>query len=261
MSWNHKLYERHLQTRRFGRECMWFDEMDSTNLWMNDHLEEFAMSGGVVVCDHQLRGRGRFQRSWYDRSGACLLFSVILRHSIEALHSGLMSLLPPIAIAECLTLRAVGRVRVSLKWPNDVLLNGRKVAGILGQNFSSERRSGSIVGVGLNLDLTEADFPPDIRDKATSLRREDMAAVPREVLLAEILLRWESLFDEYLDGNTRDICERWEQFGPERGSRIVWSNGQESEEGYFAGLGDRGQMRVHLMSEKIIEVFSGDVQA
>lgn len=261
MSWNQKLFDRHLQTRRFGRECVWFDELDSTNRWLSENLNAFTMSGGVVVCDHQLRGRGRFQRTWFDRPGSCLLFSVILRYPVVLHSAGMASLLPAIAIAECLVIRTGSKTHVSLKWPNDVLLNGRKAAGILGVNMSAERGTSSVVGVGFNLDLTEEDFPADIRETATSLKREAIAAAPREVLLAEILMKWEALFDEASAGNPRELCERWERFGPERGSRMVRSTGREKVEGYFAGLGDQGQMLLQTSDHGIIEIFSGDIDA
>jgi len=259
MSWNQKLFDRHLQTRRFGRECVWFDELDSTNRWLGDHYDAFTMSGGVVVCDHQLRGRGRFQRSWFDRPSACLLFSVVLRYPDATSASGLISLLPAIALAECLTIHAGSKVHVSLKWPNDVMLNNRKTAGVLGVNILASRWTASIVGVGLNLDLTEEDFPENLREKATSLRREGMSAVAREVFLAEILTKWETLFDELLFGNAREICERWERFGPERGSRVIHNGSHESTEGYFAGLGDHGQMILQTSEKGNVEIFSGDI--
>ncbi|MBU0509597.1 biotin--[acetyl-CoA-carboxylase] ligase [bacterium] len=259
MIWNQRLFDRHLTTRRFGREVEWLAEVDSTNRWLADHVDRFTMSGGVVVTDHQTKGRGRYDRMWHDKAGACLLFSLFIRQSTTDENS-LGSLLPAIALADVLTARAERMTTVRVKWPNDVLLNGRKVAGILGQNLPQGQQILSIVGVGLNVSLREEDFPDDIKDSATSLFREMGTSVPREVILAEMLGVWEQLLDECAMGNIRRILDRWESYGPERGSRIVRRTDQTTLEGRYAGLGERGQLLLKCENGMIHEVFSGDIE-
>jgi BirA family biotin operon repressor/biotin-[acetyl-CoA-carboxylase] ligase len=137
MSWDNRLFQRHLETRRFGRELTYLEEVDSTNQWLLDQHEHFSLNGCVVVAGHQTAGRGRQGRAWYDKPHASLLFSVLLRYPATNVASGFMPHLPAIALAGVLANRVGGTHEILLKWPNDVLLNRRKLAGVLGQSASS----------------------------------------------------------------------------------------------------------------------------
>jgi len=261
MSWDAKLFQRHLTTRRFGREFVWFEELDSTNRWMAENHSRFAMSGAVVAADHQSAGRGRYQRTWQDRPGTALLFSLMLRHPLETESAGLLNLLPAVALADVLSGPTGFGRRVRVKWPNDVLLNGRKVAGILGQRVSGGEDGASVLGLGVNVATDPFDFPPELQGHATSILAETDNAPRREILLADVLHRWEELFDDYLERRFDMIRADWERHGPARGELLVRREGELVFSGRFAGLGVGGQLRLADEAGVIHEFSSGDTDS
>ncbi len=261
MSWDHKLFGRHLATRRFGREFVWHEEIDSTNRWLAEYREQFTMSGGVVAADHQTSGRGRYDRIWFDRPGECLLFSVILKHSSPAEALGLLNLSPAIALADSLLKCFEYRADLSLKWPNDVRINGKKVAGILGQTLVNGNQNTTIVGVGINVSVPRKAVPTAIESSATSLIVEYGEAPQREVLLAEILAEWENLFDLFQQRRFDVIRKRWETYGPKPGTPMSIIEADRRYEGIYSGIGEHGQLRLADSNGAIQEIFSGEVQS
>lgn len=261
MSWDGKLFQRHLSTRRFGREFVWFEEVDSTNRWLAENHERFTMSGAVVAADHQSAGRGRYQRAWHDVPGTALLFSMMLRHPVEGESAGLVNLLPAVALADVLSgLPGFGR-RIRLKWPNDVLLSGRKVAGILGQRVGAGDNGPSVFGVGVNVSTDPEDFPEELRSRVTSILEESGEAPRREILLAGVLHRWENLFDDYLEERFDMIRGGWERHGPARGETLTLREGESVFAGRYAGLGAGGQLRLADETGVIREFSSGETDA
>jgi BirA family transcriptional regulator, biotin operon repressor / biotin---[acetyl-CoA-carboxylase] ligase len=261
MSWDGILFQRHLNTRRFGREFLWLDEIDSTNRWLAENTARFTMSGALVVANHQTAGRGRYQRAWHDVPGTSLLFSVMLRIHEQGHGTGFIGMLPAIAIAELLRGSLKLGKRVRLKWPNDVMVSDRKVAGILGQRVMVGNQSLAVVGVGMNVSVLPSDFPDDVREQATSIAAEIGEFSQREVLLAAILARWEELHDALLDGQIEMIRAAWEQLGPERGAMIARRENDAVFTGHFAGLGGDGQLRLADETGAIHEFHSGDTGA
>jgi BirA family transcriptional regulator, biotin operon repressor / biotin---[acetyl-CoA-carboxylase] ligase len=259
MSWDAKLLHRHLTTRRFGREAIWLDEVDSTNRWIAEHVNDFTISGGVVIADHQTAGRGRYDRRWSDAAGKSLLFSLLIRHDVRNGASQWLSMLPGIAVAETLTRRIGSVCKIGLKWPNDVLLNGLKVSGVLGQTVWQETRCWVILGVGLNVDGERDDFPPEIRAAATSVWNESGERIPREILLAEILNEWELLLDRFYEENFVMIRERWELHSPARGTRIQRREMAEVVSGAFEGLGESGELLLRDDRGTLHRLLTGDL--
>ncbi|MGE5179835.1 MAG: biotin--[acetyl-CoA-carboxylase] ligase, partial [Bacteroidota bacterium] len=161
----------------------------------NDEVIRRAASGAaeglVIATDEQTAGRGRHGRSWWDRPGSSLLFSVLLRPTIPLARFPLlgMAMACAVAAAGC---EATGRELV-VKWPNDVLCDGRKLCGILAESRLGAAGHVLVVGTGINVNQEREDFPPDIRDRATSLRAASRGAgLDREKLLLAVLEHFES---------------------------------------------------------------------
>lgn len=260
MSWDAKLFQRHLETRRFGREFVWFDAIDSTNRWLADNATQFSMSGAVVAAGYQEQGKGRYNRDWFGGKGSSLLFSLLLRNPVQNNIFGYLSLLPAIALGDLLHEKYSHEIGVRLKWPNDVMLNGRKVAGILGQRIRIQEEDQYVIGVGVNVSVETGDFPDAYRDRATSILMETGEAPPKEVLLCELLQRWETLYDVLLAQQYSVIRGRWERLGPAKGTLLTRNEGGQEYQGRFFGLGPQGQLQLADESGTIREFFSGDVQ-
>jgi len=144
---------------------VWFNEVGSTNEEARRLAREGAPEWTVVAAGHQTAGRGRLGRAWTDEIGKSLLFSVLLRTTLDAEYAPLIGLM---AAVEMIT--AVGSPAMRAKWPNDLIIEGRKAGGILSEaSLSQTRISYAVVGVGLNVTMAEEDFPAELRTSATSL--------------------------------------------------------------------------------------------
>jgi len=178
----------------------------------NDDAKELAQAGAVegslVLAEFQEKGRGRRGRSWFCRQGESILASMVLRPPLGPAKCGLLPLLTAVAIREALT--ALGVEGVGIKWPNDILVRGRKLAGILCEiNTDFDRVSYAVVGFGLNVHTTPDAFPEEVRDIACSLRDVTGKVWRRRDVLAEILRRMHLLLDALWAERTEVILEKW----------------------------------------------------
>jgi BirA family transcriptional regulator, biotin operon repressor / biotin---[acetyl-CoA-carboxylase] ligase len=178
---------------RFGREYVFVDRCESTQRL----LAEDAPDGAVAATDEQTAGRGRLGREWVAPSGSSLLASIVLRPDVPTANLPELSLVAGRAVAKALA--EVAGVEPEVKWPNDVLVDGRKVAGIL-----AEARDGRVVlGIGINVSQSAAELPQRPTYPATSLLLETGRTVPRADLLAAVLDRLEHEYDEWVAGYRR----------------------------------------------------------
>jgi BirA family biotin operon repressor/biotin-[acetyl-CoA-carboxylase] ligase len=181
-----------LSTDRFGHAMRGFEEVDSTNERAAQWAKEGAPEGAVVLTEYQTAGRGRHGRAWSADKGRNLLFSVVLRPSLDPDRLSLITVAAGVAIAETLD-NFVSPHRSTLKWPNDILLEGRKTCGMLLESSIANPQTVVILGVGLNVNQT--DFPDALADTATSLRLTTGRPVPRAELLARLLSASEQRYD------------------------------------------------------------------
>ncbi len=176
---------------RFGKLYRYAEQCPSTQRLVADDDAE----GAIAVAEEQTEGRGRLGRSWHAPARTSVLVSVLLRPAVEPAGLPELSLVAGGAVAEAIA--DVTGIEPAIKFPNDVLIGGRKVAGILAE--SSEGRV--VLGIGVNVNQTQAQLPPNTVTEATSLRIETGAPVDRAQLLAAILLRLERAYDAWVTGS------------------------------------------------------------
>jgi len=176
---------------RFGRDVYHYEELTaSTQRLLRDDDPE----GAVAVAEEQTAGRGRLGRTWHAPAGSSVLVSVLLRPNVEPPRLPELSLVAGGAVAEAIA--EVTGVDPAIKFPNDVLLDGRKVAGILAE--SSDGRV--VLGVGVNVNQSADELPANAQTEPTSLRVQTGGYVDRAALLAAILLRLERAYDRWVSG-------------------------------------------------------------
>lgn len=181
-----------LNTAFVGSRVIVYEEVTSTN----DRALTLGGDGLVVAADMQTAGRGRHGRSWHSEPGMGLWFSIVF----ERPQAGL-SFAAPLAVRD--VLKTWGHAVV--KWPNDVLLNGRKVCGILVEN----RRGRTALGIGINVHHTEEDFPPDLREKATSVELASGSRCDRSILFRDVLTRLDERVLALRAGHVAQIHAEW----------------------------------------------------
>lgn len=231
---------------RFGRPYLYRTQCESTQLLLDAESSE----GAVAVCDHQLAGRGRLDRSWQAPAGVAILCSVLLRPP-EGRRFPELTLVAGLAAAE--VVEAATDVSTELKWPNDVIVDGRKVAGILAQVID-----GSVVlGIGLNVNQEAHELPAaeQTRVPPGSLYTVDSRARDRAPLLADLLFSLERQYDTWREHELASLIPFVQVRDFLRGKRVA----VDGEVGEAVGITSRGQLEVRI-SETSHLVESGEVE-
>jgi BirA family biotin operon repressor/biotin-[acetyl-CoA-carboxylase] ligase len=212
-----------------------YRSVESTQAVARAWADTGTPEGSVVLTDHQTAGRGRHGRPWIAPAGTALLFSVVLRPALPVSRWPEIPLVAGCAVAEAL--EAVAPVSARLKWPNDVLVGGRKLAGILAEGVAGVLPL-IILGIGVNVSQRERDWPPDVRDRAASLSGLG-AAVGRPTLLTAILERLSAWYGVLLDDGFEAGRAAWRRRGL-LGARVRLPDG----EGTAVDLGPGGELLV-----------------
>jgi BirA family biotin operon repressor/biotin-[acetyl-CoA-carboxylase] ligase len=208
---------------------------DSTNRVAMEMAENGAKHGTVVVADAQTAGRGRMGRRWVSPAGKNLYVSLLLRPSVPTVDAPRLALVAGVALADAV--EAVG-VPASLKWPNDLYCGGRKAAGILAEMASDpDGVRHVVIGVGLNVNMEEADFPPDLRDTSTSLRIRAGRVFRRVDVLARLLDAFGTRYAEFIGGGFASLRDGWDRRDFLRGRRVLLRRQGGG------GVGNRGRAR------------------
>jgi BirA family biotin operon repressor/biotin-[acetyl-CoA-carboxylase] ligase len=195
--------EQRLTTRFLGRRILYFTSTTSTMDVARSEAEAGAPHGTAVLAEEQTKGRGRFDRAWVSPSGQNLYLTLLIRPSLDRLRP--LSIVSPLAVA--LAVEDTTDLTPLIKWPNDVLINGRKLSGILIESeISGSSVAYALVGIGVNVNF-DIGQSPEVADVATSLKRELGREIPREDLLAAFLNRFEQLYEEAPRGDA--VLQQW----------------------------------------------------
>jgi BirA family biotin operon repressor/biotin-[acetyl-CoA-carboxylase] ligase len=221
-----------LKTYRIGRKILVYDSTSSTNDVAAEYARNKLNDGLVIFAEEQTAGRGRAGNKWFSRRAESIICSIVLFEN--RLNAELLSLTFAVAVAEAIGGRGMSQAKI--KWPNDIMLNGKKVAGILLESKSLpisqlkiENRKSKIyvVGIGINCHQKKESFPKELQQTATSIDTESHSISDR-ILLAKRLL---SSIDNWLgvaEKNSKEVIDRWQQLSIQLGHRIsVLYNGNE----------------------------------
>lgn len=248
--WQPEAVQALLPTRMVGKNLVIFNRITSTNDFLKRIARRGAATGTVVLADEQTAGRGRLQRPWQSPPGKGLWFSILLRPQLAPENIGIISLAIAAVAAEAFA--KIGGEGFHVKWPNDVMFNGKKVCGILCETqIVQDEIEAVIAGVGVNVLQTEQEFAPALRSRATSLAQACGKFVDRQRLLIELL----ALLERDLFGNLRSKlallkaawCSRCYDFG----QHLTVTQGAREKlkrmtTGVFEGIGDGGELILRL---------------
>ena len=246
------LYEG-LTTRSFGRKLFVFSEIDSTNACARTLAEIGNPEGTVVIADYQTAGRGRLGRTWNAEPRSNLLFSVLFRPSARfpAWHT---SYLVSEAVAQAVQ-RSLD-IRVATKWPNDLLVDGRKFCGILLETMGPAERTACVAGVGIN--VNQDNFPADLAGKATSLKLATGKSVDRVSLFQTVMASLESLYEAADRDTGAAMLKSWMDRCTTFGRPVQVSGGGPALDGTAVGLSDDGGLIIRH-GDRMTTVYAGDV--
>lgn len=246
-----------LSTERFGRNLVFHEKVDSTNVKAKILARQGASEGTVLVADSQTGGRGRMGRAWVSPPGANLYFSVVLRPPVPPSRLSQIPLLAAAAIHQALDSSVEGIVAM-IKWPNDILIGGRKVCGILCEmETEPDMTHFVIVGIGINVNLE--NIPAEIGDIATSLFLESGNEHSRADILSAILNCFEPLYDRWLEADDlRDVLPYLERYAWLKDRDVTVEQYRSTLAGRVRGLTGTGELLLEAQNGRVHVVSSGE---
>ena len=241
-----------------GRDIRVFKETTSTN----DVIEKFARDGAaegiVVFAEKQTAGRGRLGRNWVSPSGKGLWFSILLRPPFPPQSVTRLTIATATSLARCI--RKSTGTNAQIKWPNDILINGKKVAGILTElRAELDHVKYVILGIGLNVNLGLTDFPGDVAKLATSLRIAASRTIDRPALAADLLSHLDSDYKRIKEGHFHAVSEEWEEMSCTLGREVQIQCGDRLIKGRAESLDPDGALLVRTQHGRLERILGGDV--
>lgn len=204
----HEEISTYLQTKSIGNKIIYFDSIDSTNNKAKELATSGEAEGTIVIAEEQTSGRGRLGRQFVSPKYKGIWMSLILRPEIDPIYISRITLIGAAAVN--LAISDIG-IKSYIKWPNDIVLNNKKVSGILTEMSAELNQTNYVVmGIGINVNIEENEFPEDLKDKATALISETGEKILRKKLVALVLNHFEELYEEFIEygsmKNTIKIC-------------------------------------------------------
>ncbi|MBN1833979.1 MAG: biotin--[acetyl-CoA-carboxylase] ligase [Deltaproteobacteria bacterium] len=248
-----------LRTKIFGRPIIFYSELSSTQDTAKELARKGAKEGTVVIAENQTQGKGRKGREWSSASGQGIQISVILRPRLRPSQSIQIPLVAGVAMAQAII--EVTPLKPRIKWPNDLMIGGKKVGGILTEmNAEIDRIDYVVLGVGLNVNTPQSLFPKEIRRIATSLAEELGGPVSRVRLVQSFLTEFEGLYEEFTTSGFQTIRERWKAMSDTIGAWVELSDmGEGKMKGRVLDMDMEGALLLEKEDQSIERILAGDI--
>lgn len=248
-----------LQVETVGTEIFCHQEIDSTNSQIRVMAEQGAQEGTVLIADRQSAGRGRLGRRWESPSGVNLYCSILLKPNMPVQQAPQLTFLSAVAVAE--TLKQVCAIDATVKWPNDILVKGSKISGLLNEmNAETEQIHYVILGIGINLNMTADQFPEELNYPATSALLETGQEVDRILFLRTFLEKIDHYYGEFRSRGFGPIRNRWETLCGLMNQRVSVDMQTQTLMGTVVGLDPDGALRVQTDEGTVERILAGDVK-
>lgn len=246
-----------IRTRWAGRNVAFYESIGSTNIQAKLLAEEGACHGTLAVAESQTAGRGRRGRVWQSPPGINLYFTLLIKPDFAPDKASMLTLVMALSVKEAVD--QVCGTEAGIKWPNDIVLNGKKITGILTEmSLQGEYIQHVVIGVGINVGKQE--FAPELLEKATSIEAETGKAVSRALLLTRIMERFEANYEIF--EQTLDLSKLSESYNAglvncNKEVRVLDPAGEYS--GLAKGINNKGELLVQTPEGRLCEVYAGEV--
>jgi len=253
-----------LKTSVIGRDLVFYEEADSTNDIARTVASNGAGEGSAVVADSQKKGKGRLGRRWESPAGVNIYTSIVLRPSIMPVFAPQLTLVSAVAVAETIS-RFLNngsgyKPEPTVKWPNDILINGKKAAGILTEMSSEmDRVNFVVIGIGVNVNMSKKMLPEELRPIATSLREETGKEISRTDFIRTLYLSIEKWYKLYLKNGFEPIREAWNSYFKMAGKVVKVQQMDRVIEGVAVGIDADGAFLLQVKGGSVLRIISGDV--
>jgi BirA family biotin operon repressor/biotin-[acetyl-CoA-carboxylase] ligase len=245
-----------LQTKVIGKEIKYFKETESTNIIARE-IAASVDEGTVVIAESQTAGRGRLGRKWISPEGG-IWFSIILKPKMQPQYASRITLLAGVCVAK--TIRGLG-LPAKIKWPNDVLINGKKVCGILTEiGAEVDLIDYLIVGIGIDANVDTESFPEEIRDSSTSLKKETGKEINRVDFVRKLLEEFELLYLEFQKEGFTEILEEWRNMSATIGEWVKISTQTRTIYGEAIGVDNEGALILETSDGQLEKILAGNCE-
>ena len=252
-------------TSIFGNNIYSLNEVDSTNAFILNMSRFGAPEGTIVIADYQNSGRGKQGRTWFAPKGQNLTFSILLRPKAEIEYAQKITLAVASTLADTIEnffkKKNWPELDVKLKWPNDLLVGGKKISGILSESVLKDKEIEALaIGVGLNLNTEISEFPDDIIRSSSSLIEFSKTQIIPEEILALFLKNLELDYTRWERTEYSDVVEQWKQRTDQIGSRIkvITQNGEQDAQ--FTDVDNSGYLIYQTEQGEQKKLISGDIE-
>lgn len=245
-----------MDTRWAGQELHYFQEIDSTNLEAKRLGEQNTPHGTIVIAEKQTAGRGRRGKGWESPSGSSIYMTILLRPELEPTHAPMLTLVMAMAVTKAIQQET--ELEAKIKWPNDVVVNGKKVVGILTEMSTEiDYINHVVIGVGINVNTQK--FPEEISATATSLALEKGKQMRRSPLIVSVMQQFETYYERFIQ--SKDLAFLMEEYNHllVNCNREVKVLGKESYTGIARGINTKGELLVERENGETEVVFAGEV--
>ena len=251
------LLKRQLKGTLFGKHIYHFFRTDSTNRLALELGHAGEPEGAIVLAEEQSAGRGRAGRAWHSERGVGIYVTLLLRPKLAPVQAPILTMMA--GLSAHTAVETVTGLAVDLKWPNDLMIRGKKAGGILTE-MHAEPGMVRFVVVGIGLNVNQDRLPGELAGLATSLRQETGKTQSRMELLLRLLREFETDYNRFLREGVAGVIQRFEVVSSyAHGKKVRVSNGTESYVGTTAGLGPEGLLQVEREDGRVVTVIAGDV--
>jgi BirA family transcriptional regulator, biotin operon repressor / biotin---[acetyl-CoA-carboxylase] ligase len=248
-----------LKTEMMGRNIHFEESVTSTQKIAQGLANDGVPEGTIVVADQQTNGRGRMSRAWYSPSGTGIWMSMIIRPNIPVNNTPQLTLLTAVAIVQAI--EELTPLKPDIKWPNDILINGKKVVGILTElQAEADQVHSVIIGTGINVNQKIEDFPEELQNIATSIHIETGTTWERAQFIQTILLKLEGLYSLYLSQGFKPIKLLWEGYAISLNKKMIARTLNGAIEGKAIGIDDNGVLLIETNDGVIERIYSADIE-
>lgn len=248
-----------LQTKWLGHHIVHKTSLPSTQTLAHQLAQKGAKHGTIVIADEQTDGRGRMERPWDSNSQDGIWLSIILKPQIPPYLAPQLTLLTATVLADLI--KEETKLQPKIKWPNDLLIDQRKVSGILTEmQAEQDQILYVIIGIGLNVNQSLTDFNQSIREKVTSLYEASGEQWNRRHLIQQLLHTFEKSYETYIGEGFTNVKQKWESYGFRMGEQIRINTMNEQWKSTFLGIAEDGALLIKDRTGRTKKLYSGEIQ-
>ncbi|WP_058486500.1 biotin--[acetyl-CoA-carboxylase] ligase [Defluviitalea phaphyphila] len=246
-----------LKTKYLGKDIYHYYQIDSTNKEAKKMAVNGAKEGTIIISEEQTLGKGRLGRGWISPPRLGIWMSIILRPLVSPLDASKITILGGLSV--CKAIEKVTGLDVKIKWPNDIVINKKKVCGILTE-MSAEMEKIDYIILGIGVNVNNENFPEDLKDKASSLKIEGNKKYNRKEIVQEIIMQFEKYYEIFIrDKNLNKFLEEYKDYCLTLNKDVKINSNKESFVGKAIDISEEGELIVQKEDGEIITVFSGEV--